>query len=94
MLCSSRVDLWVFLRRVELYAWVLACPPLCLGPDTCGDWASLFGLVYNGVYALFLCTFLALYVYFNKCLPTNGQTPKHVEIVSFKALFLNLVFVC
>ena len=38
--------------------------------------------------------FLALYVYFHKCPPANGQTPKLVEIVSFKALFLNLVFVC
>jgi hypothetical protein len=42
---------------------------------------------------LVLCTFDMFLVLFPTCPPANGQTPKLVKSVSFKALFLGLVFV-
>jgi hypothetical protein len=45
ILCSSRVGLCWFCTEMSCYASVLARSLLCLGPDSSGDWAFLFGLV-------------------------------------------------
>jgi hypothetical protein len=74
--------------------WVLAffSPPnwalnfLVSGPSPIG--------LMSGDVTPCLCTFDTFLVLFPTCPPANGQTPKLMESVSFKALFLGLVFVC
>ena len=64
------------------FALVLAFLSSCLGPDLPSDWASF---LWAGVELIFILCSLAFYVYFHKCPPTNGQTPKLVELISYKS---------
>ena len=41
----------------------------------------------------FFVHFECIFYVFHECPPANGQTPKLVEIVSSKALYLSLVFI-
>jgi hypothetical protein len=57
----------------------------------------LLGSFFFSQYCVILCFFAhfeCVFHVFHECPPANGQTPKLVEIVSSKALFLSLVPVC
>jgi hypothetical protein len=51
--------------ELRWFGWNLALFSIPSGPDLFGLWASAFGLVQNGTYALFFCTFWPFYVYFH-----------------------------
>jgi hypothetical protein len=74
----------VFLRRVELYASVLTCPPLCLGPDISGDCASL-------LWACAKCFFYFVLLHsFNLlCLFTNALLQMNKHTNSWNSLVIN-----
>jgi hypothetical protein len=59
-----------------------------------GSRPSPLGLFCLAQYGVTLCVFAhfeCIFLVFHKCPLANGQTPKLVEIVSSKALFLGLV---
>ena len=50
----------------------------CLGPGLFGKWPFSISLFIQGI-------FLALFMYLHTCPPTNEQSPKLVEFVSYKS---------
>jgi hypothetical protein len=54
---------------------------------------GLFCFAQYGGMLCFFAHFECIFYVFHECPPTNGQTPKLMEIVSSKALCLSLVFI-
>jgi hypothetical protein len=77
----------------DVWTWVWLHSPLCLGPDSSSNRPRSFRFVQNGICACSFAHFWPFYVYFHKCPPANGKSPKLKECVSLKVLFLVLVFI-